>query len=115
MLLDRDLVAASPASVYRVLQRAGVLRRQTSAPTKKGTGFLQPLEPHQHWHVDVSYLNVAGTFYFLCSVLDGCSRFVVHHEIRENMEETDVQTILQRAREAYPDARPRIITDNGPQ
>jgi hypothetical protein len=31
------------------------------------------------------------------------------------MEESDVQTILQRAREAYPDARPRIISDNGPQ
>ena len=31
------------------------------------------------------------------------------------MEETDVETILQRAREAYPDAKPRIITDNGPQ
>ena len=84
-------------------------------PTKKGTGFVQPLQPHEHWHVDVSYLNIAGTFYFLCSILDGCSRFIVHWEIREKMEESDVETILQRAREAYPDARPRIITDNGPQ
>src|SRR5438105_14790244 len=31
------------------------------------------------------------------------------------MEEIDIETILQRAREAYPDARPRIISDNGPQ
>ena len=43
------------------------------------------------------------------------SRFIVHWEIREKMEEVDVETILQRAREAYPDARPRIISDNGPQ
>jgi len=31
------------------------------------------------------------------------------------MTEADVETIIQRAREQYPDARPRIISDNGPQ
>jgi len=63
----------------------------------------------------VSYLNICGTFYFMCSILDGCSRSIVHWEIREKMQEIDVETILQRAREKYPDATPRIITDNGPQ
>jgi putative transposase len=115
MMLDANQVACSPASVYRVLKRAGLLAGQTPAPTKKGTGFVQPLQPHEHWHVDVSYLNIAGTFYFLCAILDGCSRFIVHWEIREKMEEIDVQTIIQRAREAHPGERPRLITDNGPQ
>src|SRR6266446_2148030 len=115
MMLDGDIVACSPASVYRVLKKAGLLAGQAPKPTKKGTGFVQPLRPHEHWHVDVSHLNIAGTFYFLCTILDGCSRFIVHWEIREKMEETDVETIIQRAREAYPDARPRIISDNGPQ
>jgi putative transposase len=115
MMLDADVVACSPSSVYRVLKANGLLAGSTPNITKKGTGFVQPLQPHEHWHIDVSYLNVAGTFYFLCSILDGCSRFIVHHEIREKMEESDVQTIIQRAREAYPDARPRIISDNGPQ
>jgi hypothetical protein len=73
------------------------------------------LQPHEHWHVDVSYLNIAGTFYFLCSLLDGCSRFIVHWEIREKMEEADVETIIQRARESHPGVTPRIISDNGPQ
>lgn len=54
-------------------------------------------------------------FYFLCSVLDGFSRFIVHWEIRQTMEEKEVQTIIQRAREAYPGAKPRIISDNSPQ
>lgn len=115
MMLDADVVACSPASVYRVLKIAGLLAGSSPAPSKKGTGFVQPLQPHEHWHIDVSYLNIAGTFYFLCSILDGCSRFTVHWEIREKMEESDVETILQRARESYPDARPRIISDNGPQ
>jgi transposase InsO family protein len=65
--------------------------------------------------VDVSHLNVCGTFYYLCSVLDGCSRSVVHWEIREAMKEIDVEQILQRAREKFPEAPPRIISDNGPQ
>jgi putative transposase len=115
MMLDADQVACSPASVYRVLKGAGLLAGSSPHLTKKGTGFVQPLLPHEHWHVDVSYLNIAGTFYFLCSILDGYSRFIVHWEIREKMEEADMQTIIQRAREAYPDARPRIISDNGPQ
>jgi putative transposase len=115
MMLDADQVACSPASVYRVLKTNGLLAGSSPNITKKGTGFVQPLLPHEHWHIDVSYLNIAGTFYFLCSILDGCSRFIVHHEIREKMEESDIEIIIQRARETYPDARPRIITDNGPQ
>jgi transposase InsO family protein len=115
MMLDADVVAASPSSVYRVLSDAGVLDRFNGKASKKGTGFVQPITPHEHWHVDVSYLNICGTFYFMCSILDGCSRSIVHWEIREKMQEIDIETILQRAREKYPDAKPRIITDNGPQ
>jgi transposase InsO family protein len=115
MMLDHDVVACSPASVYRVLKHAGLLAGQSPTPTKKGTGFVQPLRAHEHWHVDISYLNIAGTFYFLCSILDGYSRFVVHWEIRETMGENVVATIVQRAREQFPGAHPRIITDRGPQ
>jgi putative transposase len=115
MMLDADIVACSPASVYRVLKNAGLLAGQSPTPTKTGTGFIQPLLPHEHWHIDVSYLNVAGTFYFLCAVLDGCSRFIVHWEIRETMLENEVETIIQRAREKFPGVNPRIISDNGPQ
>ena len=115
MMLDADVVAASPTSVWRVLHQAGLLARVNGKPSRKGTGFVQPERPHQHWHVDVSYLNIAGTFYFLCSILDGYSRFLVHWEIHANMGEDVVETIIQRAREKYPNERPRIITDNGPQ
>ena len=115
MMLDDDVVAVSPSSVYRVLKGAGRLDRRHNAPSKKGTGFVQPLAAHDHWHIDISYINLGGTFYFLCSVLDGFSRYIVHWEIRPKMEEADVETILQRALEKYPQARPRIISDNGPQ
>lgn len=115
MMLDDGAVAVSPSSVYRVLKQAGRLDRKWQKPSKKGTGFVQPLQAHEHWHVDVSYLNLGGTFYYLCSLLDGYSRYLVHWEIRTSMTERDVQTIVQRGLEKFPNERPRIISDNGPQ
>ncbi len=114
MMLDQDVVAVSPSSVYRVLHGAGLLQRW-SRPTRKGRGFVQPLAPHQHWHIDFSYLNIGGTFYYLCSVLDGASRFIVAWIIRPSMTQADAQIALQKAREKYPQAQPQIISDNGPQ
>ena len=87
MMMDNDVAAASPASVYRVLAGAGLTDSWNRKPSKKGTGFDQPIGAHEHWHVDVSYINVCGTFYYLCSVLDGFSRYIVHWEIREAMKE----------------------------
>jgi putative transposase len=115
MMLDQDIVAVSPASVWRVLSQAGLLRKWNAKSSKKGTGFEPPPGPHQHWHIDVSYINIAGTFYYLCSVLDGFSRAIVHWDLREQMREADIEIILQAAKERYPEARPRIISDNGPQ
>lgn len=114
-MLDHDIVAVSPASTWRVLSKAGLLEKWNNKSNKRGTGFVQPLLPHEHWHVDISYLNICGTFYYLCSVLDGCSRYVVHWEIRQQIMENDVEIIIQRAKEKYPEARPRIISDNGLQ
>lgn len=115
MMLDADIVAVSPSTTYRVLSQAGLLKRWNQSRTSsKGTGFQQPLGPHVHWHVDMSYINIAGTFYYLCTVLDGYSRYIIHWEIRESMTEADVEIVLQRAREAFPDVHPQVISDNGP-
>ena len=115
MMIDADIAAVSPSSVYRVLSNAGLLNKFNGKKSKKGTGFVQPLKAHEHWHIDISYINICGTFYYMCSVLDGFSRYIVHWEIREAMKESDVEIILQRAHEKFPDAAPRVISDNGPQ
>ena len=82
MLLDREIVAVSPASTYRVLSKAGLLQRWNTKPSRKGTGFVQPLEPHDHWHVDISYLNIAGTLNL--PRFDG-------HGLKSRKKETDVR------------------------
>jgi len=115
MMLDANIVAVSPSSVWRVLSQAELLSKWKGQHSKKGTGFEQPLAAHQHWHIDVSHINICGTFYYLCSILDGYSRLLVHWDLRASMTEADVDIILQKARELYPDAKPRIISDNGPQ
>jgi transposase InsO family protein len=115
MMMDENIVAVSPATVYRTLNKAGVLGRRNVKASKKGTGFDQPLKAHEHWHIDVTYLNLSGTFYYMCSVLDGYSRYIVHWDIKEAMKEEDVELIVQKALEQFPGVKPRLISDNGPQ
>jgi transposase InsO family protein len=116
MMIDDNIVAVSPSTTYRVLKSAGLLNRCNWVKrSAKGQGFDQPTAPHQHWHTDIKYVNYHGTFLFLISVIDGYSRYIVHHELRRTMQQFDVQITLQRALEKYPGFKPRIISDNGPQ
>jgi len=115
MMVDADVVAVSPSSVWRVLKNNGLFDGWSRAESKKGKGFVQPLKPHEHWHSDISYLNIAGTFYYFFGLIDGASRYLVHWEIRESMKEADLEIVIERAKGLYPQARPRIISDNGPQ
>jgi len=114
-MIDEDRVACAPSTVYRVLKSAGLLQAWEVKASSKGQGFEQPTAAHEHWHIDIAYLNLGGTFYYLCSVLDGYSRVVVHWALEETMTTVGVEVVLQAARERIPGATPRIISDNGPQ
>lgn len=116
MMLDENIAAVSPASTYRILSNAGMLNKWNKVSSnRKGSGFDQPAKIHQHWHMDIKYVNYKGTFLFLISIIDGYSRFIVHHELRCNMQECDVEITLQRALEKFPGYNPNIISDNGTQ
>ena len=115
MMIDRDIACSSPATVYRVLKKAGVMRSRGAVSSKKGKGFDQPLSPHEHWHTDISYIKISDRFYFLICVLDGFSRKILHWDLRENMRDRDVGIVMEGAREKHPDEHPRYITDNGKQ
>ena len=51
----------------------------------------------------------------MATILDGFSRSIVHWDIREKMEEVDIEIIIEAGRENYPGVTPRITSDNGPQ
>jgi len=116
MGIDENVFACSPTSVYRILSKAGLLTKwKQHGKSSKGTGYKQPLKPHQEWHTDIKYVNYRGTFLFFISIMDGYSRYIIHHELRQNMTEFDIEMVMQKAVEKYPDKKPRLITDNGSQ
>ncbi len=116
IMLDENIVALSPSAVYRILKRAGLLNKwNQTKKSSKGKGFEQPQAPHEHWHADIKYVNYKGTFLFLISVIDGYSRYIVHQELRQNMQEFEVELTIQKALEKFPDNKTRIISDNGSQ
>jgi putative transposase len=51
MMPDADIVAVSPANVWRMLKEAGLLSRWKTKPSRNGTGFEQALQPQKHWHI----------------------------------------------------------------
>lgn len=98
MRLDNNVVAVSPSSIYKILSSAGLLKKWNRSKTKKRNGLVQPVHVHDHWQIDVSYINICGTFYSLRSILDCYSRFIIHWELRELMTKQDIEIVLQGRR-----------------
>ena len=115
MMNDQNIVYVSPATVYRVLSLAGVLRKWSRVKSRRGTGFEQPIRPHEHWHIDIANIRIKGVHYFLICILDGYSRYIVHWDLRESMKDSDIGIVQQAALEKFPDEHPRFISDNGKQ
>jgi len=106
----------SPASAWRVLSRAGAAAEVSGKPSKKWTGFEQPPQPHQNWHIDVSYLNVCATFYYLCSILDGYKPFPGSiGSAGADDGGRHLRSFWHGPKSGIPGVKPRIISDNGPQ
>lgn len=113
MMVDEDVAYLSPSSVYRILDDADLLYRwKRSRPT--GERPAEPTAPHQRWHTDLMYLRINESWYFLVTVLDAYSRYVVHWDVLTSMTAADVRLVIQEALR-QTDARPEIVTDNGSQ
>jgi transposase InsO family protein len=90
MMLDADIVAVSPSSVWLSAQPSRTpveVERQTveEGHRLRAAAGRAPALAHR-----CSYPNIGGTFYYLCSILDGLSRYIVNWDIRESMTEADV-------------------------
>lgn len=115
MMVDDDIVYLAPTAVYRILDKHDLLYRwKRPAP---GMGKKVPVAsyPDEVWHVDLMYLWVKGRWYFLVTVLDSYSRYVVHWELALSMLASEVADIIAAALEKVPGKRPRIVRDNGSQ
>ncbi|GHU95919.1 hypothetical protein FACS189479_09610 [Spirochaetia bacterium] len=114
-MVDKDIAAVSPSSVYNVLQRTGLTKKWAELAEEQKQGFEQPKAVHEQWHIDFSYIRICDVFYYFISILDGYSRKILLWSLCRNMEGLNAEILITRAKELYLEARPRIINDNGGQ
>lgn len=112
-MVDADVVYLSPSSVYRILSDADLLYRWKRAG-RLGEAPAPPTRVHERWHTDLMYVRVGDAWYFLVTVLDAYSRYVVHWELLVTMTAADVRYVVQHALE-LTGAHPQVVTDNGTQ
>lgn len=115
MMVDGDIAYLTPSTVYRILDRHDLLYRWKSPEPSYGRKVPEATYPNEVWHVDLMYLWVKGRWYFLVSVLDSYSRFIVHWELALSMRAQEVAEIIATALEKVPGKKPRIVRDNGSQ
>jgi transposase InsO family protein len=115
-MVDKNAAVVSCSSVYNVIKRHNLGKRWAEAAEMKKKGFDQPQAVHEQWHIDFSYIRIAGAFYYFLGILDGYSRKMLTWKLCQNMEGVNAEILVMETKEQYPEAvNPRIISDNGSQ
>jgi transposase InsO family protein len=113
MMVDEEVAYLSPSSVYRILDDADLLYRWKRSRSV-GERPAEPTRRNERWHTDLMYLRVGDVWYFLVTVLDAYSRYVVHWDLLTSMTAADVRVVIQDALK-QTGATPQVVTDNGSQ
>jgi transposase InsO family protein len=119
---DRHKTFISEASVYRMLKAEGLITSPAFIVMKAADRFANPTTAiNQLWQTDFTYLKVTGWgWFYLSTVLDDFSRYIVAWKLCTTMAASDVTDTLEQALqaagldEAQTDQRPRLLSDNGP-
>jgi transposase InsO family protein/transposase-like protein len=117
-LTDEQQIFISESSVYRILKARGLITTpdhifmSASDEFKKKTMFV-----HEMWQTDFTYFKILGWgWYYLSTVLDDYSRYIVHWEICSGMTVQDVKRTVDRAivkARIVSKQRPKLLSDNG--
>lgn len=117
-LTDEQEVFISESSVYRILKANGLVTTpqhillSASDEFKEKTHFV-----HQMWQTDFTYLKVLGWgWYYLSTILDDYSRYIVHWELCKSMTAEDVKRTVDQAMvkaKLKKHQRPKLLSDNG--
>ena len=109
-MVDEDVAYVSASSVYRILSDADLFYRWKRS-RRSGEKPAEPTVPNERWHTDLMYLRVDDTWYFLVTVLDAYSRYVVHWDLLTTMTAAAVRVVVQDALKKTG-ANPEVVTDN---
>jgi len=117
-LTDEQQIFISESSVYRILKTRGLITApahiflSAADEFSNKTGFV-----HQMWQTDFTYFKILGWgWYYLSTVLDDYSRYIVHWELCDSMKSQDVKRTVDRAivkAKIVSKLRPRLLSDNG--
>lgn len=117
-LSDTKGIFISESSVYRILRARGLITTPSQILLAAGNEFSQKTcFVHEMWQTDFTYFKILGWgWYYLSTVLDDHSRYIVHWELCKTMKTEDVQRTITRALEAAAlpkEFRPKLLSDNG--
>jgi putative transposase len=117
-MTDEQQIFISESSVYRILKSRGLITAPAHIFLSAGneftdkTGFV-----HQMWQTDFTYFKILGWgWYYLSTVLDDYSRYIVHWELCSNMKADDVKRTVDMAiqkAKLITKQKPKLLSDNG--
>jgi len=118
---DTQNYFVSEASVYRLLKAHDLITSPAFIVMKAADEFKdKTTAPNQLWQTDFTYLKVTGWgWFYLSTVLDDFSRYIVAWKLCTTMMASDVTETLNLALQAagLDQAnvvhRPRLLSDNG--
>ena len=119
---DRTGHYVSESSVYRILKAADLITSPAFILLTAADRFAHPTRRvNELWQTDFTYLKVVSWgWYYLSTVLDDYSRYILAWRLGTTMQTTDVTATLDLARAktgvdtVRVGHRPRLLSDNGP-
>jgi len=117
-ITDKQGWFISESSVYRILKARGLITSPTHIVMAAADEFKDKTTAvNQLWQTDFTYLRVIGWgWYYLTTILDDYSRYIIAWELCKSMKTEDVQHIVDKALMATNLSkyqRPRLLSDNG--
>ena len=120
-ITDNESFAVSESTVYRILRREGLVKRQETQLTAAKEYHNKTTRPHQMWATDASYFRVVGWgYYYLVTVMDDYSRFILAWKLQKDMSANSLIEVVQEAVDATGmtdvpvEDRTKLLSDNGP-
>ncbi len=119
-ITDNEGFAVSESTVYRILRREGLVKRQETQLTAAKEYHTKTTGPHQMWATDASYFRVVGWgYYYLVTVMDDYSRFILAWKLQKDMSANSLIEVIQEAVDATDmtevpvEDRTKLLSDNG--
>jgi transposase InsO family protein len=119
-ITDNEGFAVSESTVYRILRREGLVKRQEMQLTAAKEYHTKTTRPHQMWATDASYFRVVGWgYYYLVTVMDDYSRFILAWKLQKDMSANSLIEVVQEAVDATGmtdvpiEDRTKLLSDNG--